>query len=83
MPDAFIEKIIRRGANIMLEKDVHRLNIKQKSGTANFVTEYDVRVQRYLENEFSKPIPVCSFLSKMQKKQQPHPRRLYFRHRPY
>ena len=63
LPDGNIEKIIRDGAKIMLEADGHRLSVKQKSGTANFVTEYDVKVQHYLENEFSKLIPDCSFLA--------------------
>lgn len=61
--EADIEKIIRDASRIMLEADQHRLNVKQKSGTANFVTEYDVRVQHCLEKAFSGLIPGCAFLA--------------------
>lgn len=54
--ESSMEKIIREAAKIMLEADAHRLNVKQKAGTANFVTEYDVRVQRCLEAAWF-PIP--------------------------
>ena len=63
LPDGSMEKIIREAAKIMLEADAHRLHIKQKYGTANFVTEYDVRVQEYLENAFRKLLPGCAFLA--------------------
>lgn len=63
LPDGSIEQIIREGAEIMLSADSHRLKIKQKSGTANFVTEYDVKVQRFLEEKFKELIPSCAFLA--------------------
>lgn len=63
LPDGSIEKIIRDGAEIMLEADGHRLHIKQKAGTANFVTEYDVRVQHFLEEKLKELIPECAFLA--------------------
>ena len=63
LPDGSIEQIIRDGARIMLEADGHRLHIKQKAGTANFVTEYDVKVQHYLEEQFKALMPECSFLA--------------------
>lgn len=61
--ESSMEKIIREAAKIMLEADAHRLNVKQKAGTANFVTEYDVRVQRCLEAAFTELLPGCSFLA--------------------
>ena len=63
LPDGSIEQIIREGGNIMLEANAAALNVKAKSGTANFVTEYDVRVQHFLEESFKKLIPECSFLA--------------------
>ena len=63
LPLAEMEEIIRGGAKIMLEADALRMNVVQKAGTANFVTEYDVRVQRYLEEAFSKLMPGCAFLA--------------------
>lgn len=63
LPDGSIEKIIRDGAKIMLEADAHRLHVKQKAGTANFVTEYDVRTQHYLEQKLKEVIPECAFLA--------------------
>ncbi len=63
IPDAAIEQIIRDAAQIMLEADAHRLHVKQKAGTANFVTEYDVRVQRYLEEHLKVLMPDATFLA--------------------
>ena len=61
--DKDIEKIIRESAKIMMEAEDHRINSIQKSGTANFVTEYDVRVQEFLKEKFSSLIPNCKFLA--------------------
>ena len=63
LPDGSIEEIIREGAKIMIEADAHRLHVKQKAGTANFVTEYDVRVQHFLEEKLKALIPECEFLA--------------------
>lgn len=63
LPDGSIEKIIREAAKIMLSADADRLQVKQKDGSANFVTEYDVKVQHFLQNEFSALIPGCAFLA--------------------
>ena len=62
-PAQEIENIIREAAKIMLEADSHRMHIEQKAGAANFVTEYDVKVQRFLQEQFSALIPGCSFLA--------------------
>ena len=62
-PDESFERVMREGARIMLEADTHRLEIKQKDGVANFVTEYDVKVQRFLEDAFRALIPGCEFLA--------------------
>ena len=59
-----IEEVIRDAAKIMHEADSARqMQIERKSGTANFVTEYDVRVQRFLEERLSLLLPGCAFLA--------------------
>ena len=57
------EDIIREASKIMLEADKHRMRVEKKEGAANFVTEYDVKVQRFLQEKFSALIPGCSFLA--------------------
>lgn len=57
------EDIIREASKIMLEADKHRMHVEKKEGAANFVTEYDVKVQRFLQEKFSALIPGCSFLA--------------------
>ena len=63
LPDGSIEQIMREGGKIMLEASAPSLNVKQKNGTANFVTEYDVRVQHFLEESFKGLFPECGFLA--------------------
>ena len=63
LPAGEIEKIIRDAAKIMLEADSRRMDIQQKSGPANFVTEYDVKVQRFLQQKFTELLPGSSFLA--------------------
>ena len=62
-PAEEVEMIIRKASEIMLEADNHRMHIEKKEGAANFVTEYDVKVQRFLEAEFSALLPGCGFLA--------------------
>ena len=57
-----IETIVRKCGNIMLEADRSRIRIDSKSGDANFVTEYDEKVQTVLKTELSKAIPEAVFV---------------------
>ena len=63
IPLAEIEAIIRNAAKLMLEADAARMQVEEKSGTANFVTEYDVRIQRELQTAFSALLPGCRYLA--------------------
>ena len=54
--------ITREAGKIVLEAEDIRHHMKQKSGHANFVTEYDERVQEYLFAELSKVLPEASFI---------------------
>jgi len=66
-----IEKIIKDAAKIMLGADRAGMSTKEKTGAANFVTEYDFKVQNFLETEFSKLIPGCKFYSEEKEKNEP------------
>ena len=63
LPTTEIETIIKNAAKLMLEADSQRLTVQHKSGSANFVTEYDVKVQRYLQEQFLQLLPDCCFLA--------------------
>ena len=63
LPIKEIEAAMYDAAKIMLEADSRRLGVQTKSGSANFVTEYDVKVQRFLQERFSALIPDCRFLA--------------------
>ena len=63
LPTDAIENAIKDAARIMLEADSHRMQIEDKAGPANFVTEYDVKVQRYLQERCAQLIPGCRFLA--------------------
>ena len=52
-----LEKIIRQAGGMLLCAHVSAENIEHKQGDANFVTDYDVRIQRFLVTEFRKLIP--------------------------
>jgi fructose-1,6-bisphosphatase/inositol monophosphatase family enzyme len=63
LPDGTIEQIIKDASRIILGADYNRLKIKDKAGNANFVTEYDVKTQRFLMESFKALMPDCEFLA--------------------
>ncbi len=64
LPDGSIEEIIRNAGRIMSCADREKIRFDQKAGAANFVTEYDIKVQQYLEAEFSELMNGdCAFLA--------------------
>ena len=58
-----IEAIIKEAGKIMLSARYENMMVDEKEGNANFVTEYDVKVQNFLEEKFLKLIPSASFLA--------------------
>lgn len=60
-----LEDILRRAGAIVREgaSKIGSVAVSEKSGNANFVTEYDVAVQRFLETELTKAFPGCAFLA--------------------
>ena len=56
-----IEAIIREVGGMILSAHLGEQNIHQKTGPANFVTDYDVRIQRFLIEKLSGIVPGCGF----------------------
>ena len=56
-----IEKVIREAGQMILDAHLEKDNIHQKTGPANFVTDYDVRIQTYLIEKLSGIVPGCGF----------------------
>ena len=56
-----IEAVIREAGGMILSAHLGEQNIHQKIGPANFVTDYDVRIQSYLIEKLSGIVPGCSF----------------------
>ncbi len=57
-----ISGVARLAGEILLSAENHRKEVTEKSGTANFVTEYDVKVQHFLYERLSKLMPEAGFL---------------------
>ena len=56
-----IEAAVRAAGKILLSAHAEKDEIHTKAGPANFVTDYDVRIQQYLINRLSTILPGCSF----------------------
>ena len=56
-----IETIIREAGQMILDAHIEKNNIHQKTGPANFVTDYDVRIQRFLIDRLGTLAPGCGF----------------------
>ncbi|MCR5106872.1 MAG: inositol monophosphatase [Lachnospiraceae bacterium] len=56
-----IEKAVREAGNILANARIEAENIHEKKGPANFVTDYDVKIQRYLMEKFSDIIPSAAY----------------------
>ncbi len=56
-----IEAAVRAAGKILLSAHAEKDEIHAKSGPANFVTDYDVRIQQFLINRLSSIIPDCAF----------------------
>lgn len=55
------EPIIRTAGRMILDAHISASDIHQKEGLANFCTEYDMNIQRYLIAELGKVLPGASF----------------------
>ncbi len=63
-----IEQIIRKAGAMMLEGSHHLSSsqIHQKQGPANFVTDFDMAIQKYLIDSFRNIVPEASFYGEEQ-----------------
>ena len=57
-----IEKILRQAGEIILNANYSEINANEKDGHANFVTNYDRKVQSFLKNELLKLEKDASFI---------------------
>ena len=64
MREAF-RNVIERAGELVLsaQRGEHALGVEAKSGSVNFVTEYDKAVQELLEREFAALLPGAEFLA--------------------
>lgn len=56
-----IEEIIREAGGMILSAHIRKETIHQKTGPANFVTDYDVKIQKFLIEKLSALVPGCGF----------------------
>jgi Archaeal fructose-1,6-bisphosphatase and related enzymes of inositol monophosphatase family len=65
-----IKAIVRQAGQIMLEAHHIQDGVTSKQGSANFVTEYDVRVQKFLFQELKKKYPDAAFVGEEDEKRE-------------
>ena len=56
-----IEKVVREAGKMILDANVNATDIHKKAGPANFVTDYDVKIQKFLISKLSSILPGCGF----------------------
>ena len=56
-----IEKCVKEAGKMVLNANLDNAFVEKKTGDANFCTEYDVKVQKFLIDELSKILPEASF----------------------
>ena len=56
-----IEAVIREAGQMILDAHIEKNNIHQKTGPANFVTDYDVKIQRFLIDRLSDLYPDAGY----------------------
>ena len=61
--EKLLTDIMRRAGEIMLSAHLEENAISEKSGSANFVTKYDVAVQNFMMGEIKKSIPEAVFIA--------------------
>jgi len=56
-----IEKLVRQAGKMMLDAHLNQSQIQVKQGDANFCTEYDVKIQRFLIGNLKELLPEAGF----------------------
>ena len=62
----FLPALLKRAGKIMLEAHEIGNTVTTKSGNANFVTEFDTKVQSLLISEIKKNVPEATFMAEEQ-----------------
>ena len=62
----FLPSLLRNAGKIMLEAHEIGSSVTSKSGNANFVTEFDTKVQDFLISAIKKEIPYATFMAEEQ-----------------
>ena len=61
--EKILTDIMRRAGEIMLSAHLEDSSVSTKTGSANFVTEYDLAVQNFMMSEIKKNIPDAVFIA--------------------
>ena len=56
-----IENCVKKAGQMVLNANMGNASVEKKTGDANFCTEYDVKVQKFLIDELSEILPEASF----------------------
>ena len=56
-----IEELVREAGKMMMKADFSGEIVHEKQGDANFCTDYDVEIQRFLIENLSELVPGASF----------------------
>ena len=56
-----IENCIKKAGQMVFNANLENASVEKKTGDANFCTEYDIKVQKFLIDELSKILPEASF----------------------
>lgn len=59
--NAMIEATVREAGKMILDAHLNKKEIHHKQGISNFVTVYDVKIQRFLISELAKVLPNAGF----------------------
>lgn len=62
----FLPSLLKKAGKIMLEAHEIGSSVSSKSGNANFVTEFDTKVQDFLISSIKKEIPYATFMAEEQ-----------------
>lgn len=65
-----VKKIVKEAGKIVLSAEHIKDGVESKQGSANFVTKYDVEVQKFLYKELSKVFPDAAFLGEEDKERE-------------
>ena len=71
-----VEEIVRRAGMRMKEAHLSSDSVQHKAGAANFVTSYDVAIQKFLIEELHRIVPEAAFSARRRQKEIPERKNL-------